>query len=89
MSDPAREFEQLCHAQPTAARRDRYEGIHGDRVRPRRGQRVQAALRVGEPDAVLPPILAIGDQVELVLVEWMIGVGYAEPSRRKVTMRCS
>lgn len=89
MGDPPREFEQLRHAEPTAARRDRHEGIHGNRVRPRRGQRVQAALRIGEPDAGVPPILAVGDQVELVLVERMVRVGDAEPSRRNITMRRS
>jgi hypothetical protein len=89
VGDPAREFEQLCHAQPTAARRDRHEGVHGDRVRPHRGQRVEAALRVGEPDAVLAPILTVGDQLELVLVERMVRVGDAEASRRNVTMRRS
>ena len=89
MADPAREFEQFCHAQLTAACRDRDEGIYGDRVRPGRGQRVEPARCVGEPDAVLPPILTVGDQVELVLVERMIGVGDAEPSRRNITMRRS
>ena len=89
MGDPAREFEQLCHAQPTAARRDRHEGIHGNRVRPPRGQRVQAALRVGEPDAVVPPILTVADQVELVLVARMERMGDPEASRRNITMRCS
>ena len=89
MGDPAREFVELCHAQPTAARRDRHEGIHGDRVRPRRGQRVEAALRVGEPDAVLAPILTVGDQLEIVLMEWMIRMGDPEASRRNVAMRRS
>ena len=87
--DPAREFEQVCHAQPTAPRRDRHEGIDGDRVRPRRGQRVQTAFRVGEPDAVVPPVLAVGDQIELVLVERMVRMGDAEASRRNITMRRS
>ena len=50
---------------------------------------MEAALRVGEPDAVVSPILAIGDQVELVLEERMKGVDNAEPSRRNVAMRRS
>ena len=89
VGDPSREFEQLRHAQPTAAGGDRQEGIHGNCVRPRRGQRVQPALRVGEPDAVVPPVLAVIDQLELVLVERMVRVGDAEASRRNITMRRS
>jgi hypothetical protein len=87
--DPAREFEQLGHTQSTAARGHCHEGIHSDRIRPRRGQRVQPALRVGEPDAVVPPVLAVGDQIELVLVERMVRMGDAEASRRNITMRRS
>ena len=87
--DPPHELKEFCHAESTATRRDRHEGIHGDRVRPRRGQRVETARRIGEPDAVLAPILTVGDQVKLVLVERMVRVGDTEPSRRNVTMRRS
>ena len=50
---------------------------------------MEAALRVGKPDAVVPPVLAVGDQFKLALEERMIRVGYAEPSRRSIAMRRS
>ena len=50
---------------------------------------MEAARRVGEPDALVSPVLAVGDQVKLVLEERMVRVGYAEPSCRSIAMRRS
>jgi len=50
---------------------------------------MQAAKLVLKPDPVLAPVLAIGNQLELLLEKWMVRMCYSETSNFNIAMRRS
>ena len=50
---------------------------------------MQAAKLVLKPDLVLAPVLAIGNQLELLLEKRMVRMCYSETSNFNIAMRCS
>jgi hypothetical protein len=50
---------------------------------------MQATKLVLKPDPVLTPVLAIGNQLELLLEKRMVRMCYSETSNFNIAMRCS
>lgn len=63
------------------------ERIELSKIGPMHRQGMQmTTFLVLEPDPVLSPVLAIGDEFEFLLVQGMVGMDYSEPSFLSVTM---
>jgi hypothetical protein len=83
-----RQFDQVRHSKKRSPRGYRHERIVPSEVGPIRWQGMQTTIfRVLKPDPILPPVLAVGDEFEYLLVQRMVGMGYSETSILSVAMR--
>lgn len=83
-----RQFDQVHHSKKRSPRGYRHERIVPSEVGPIRWQGMQTTIfRVLKPDPILPPVLAVGDEFEFLLVQRMVGMGYSETSILSVAMR--
>lgn len=60
--------------------RDLHEGIPRNRIGPARRQRAELPHLVQEVDALLTPRVPVVEELELALVERVVGVGHPNPS---------
>jgi hypothetical protein len=83
------QLEQVLVAKQTSAAGHGHKGVWGHRCGPACWNRAQTPVGVVKVNPVLAPVMAIGDQVELLASQRMVRMGYLEVGIGKVAMRCS
>src|SRR5207302_4890512 len=84
-----RQLQQILIAEHTPSSGHRHKRIGGDRRRPARWNRAQAAVSVVEVNSIFAPVVAIGHQLESLAFQRMVWVDDFESYIVVVAMRCS
>jgi hypothetical protein len=74
------ELEQICHAKGSATGGKHYTGIRGGKACPSRWQRPDAVRSLVKRDAIFPPVVPIAENVKLLSIQRMEGMGDCENS---------
>jgi hypothetical protein len=84
-----RQLQQILIPEQTPSSGHRHKRLGGDRRRPARWNRAQAAVRVVEVNSIFSPVVAIGHQLESLASQRMVWVDDFESYVVMVAMRCS
>ncbi len=83
------QLDQILIAEKASAAGHRHKRVWRHDCGPTGRNGVQPPLDVVEIDPVLTPVVAIGDQLEILTFQRVVGMNYLEGCIRKLTMRCS
>jgi hypothetical protein len=87
-SEEVSQLEQLRRPEVTAAGGDLDERVKRGAIGPAQRQGAQGAILVEEEGALLAPVLALADELELAPRQRMEGMRYPESSSRRVATGC-
>ncbi len=82
-------LEQIRHAKGSATGGQDDTGIRGSKAGPGCWQRPDMLRRLVKGDAIFPPVVPVGEDLKLLAVQGMKGMGDRENSFRKRGRRCS
>ena len=82
-------LKQICHAKGGATGCKLDAGIRGSQAGPSCWQRQHAIRRLVKRDAVFPPVVPVGEDLKLLAVQGMEGMGDRKNSFRQRVRRCS
>ena len=83
------QLDQILIAEKASTAGHRHKRVWRHDRGPAGGNGVQTPLGVVEIDPVLTPVVAVGDQLEPLTFQRVVGMNYLEGRIRKLTMRCS
>ena len=83
------QLQEIRYAKGSLAGREHHTGVGGMQTGPGRWQRADMLRGIIEGDAILPPVMPIGQDLKLLAVEGMKGMGDREHSLRKRWRGCS
>ena len=88
LSERLQLFQKICDAERRALRPEHDDWVRTNQARPRSGHRSEALHVIVEVDAVLAPIVAVGDQIPLPLVERVKRMRYPKTLRWSARIGC-